>query len=94
MIKHNYSGIGLTDGVRKQVQRLVDALWSARQLHRVRVNLVDRNGDAERAQTVLEPFKALSNLESDGTLVVTGAVTKDFAGTLYKQASPESGCVT
>lgn len=79
MIKHNCGGAGLTQGLQSQVQRLVDALSSARELQNVRVHLVDNNGDIERAQTVLEPLRALPNLGKTGELAATGAITTGFA---------------
>lgn len=79
MIKHNCGGPGLTDGLRGSVQELVDALKGANELQIVRVNLQDQNGDAERAQVVLQPFRELSNFAEGGGIMLTGDVTRASA---------------
>lgn len=79
MIKHNCGGAGLTQGLRIQVGKLVEALKIACELQNIRVHLVNNNKDGEMAQTVLEPFAELTNLSPTGEMVVTGAVTESFS---------------
>ena len=90
MIKHNCGGVGLTDGLRTQVQKLVDALKFAAELQNVRVHLRDNNKDTEQAQSVLEPFGQLSNLNSAQNLALTGAVTENFKEHLIVRISGNS----
>ena len=94
MIKYNCGGMGLTTGLRQQVQRLVEVLAIAEQLVHVQVNLRDWNKNGEgghAAQMVLEPFSALANVR--GAVVVTGDVEAGFAEDLRCAMEARRGLV-
>lgn len=76
MIKYNYSGDGLTEGLRSQVQTLVDALSTAPRLHKIRVHIDGGNSDHKAAKRVLEPFAQLCNVV--GGAMVDGGAAEPF----------------
>ena len=80
MIKYNYGGDGLTEGLRKQVQTLVDAISQAKELRVIRVHMAGGNPDPKAAQRVLEPFAQLQNIT--GEAIVDGGATRPFHGGL------------
>ena len=90
MIKHNCGGPGLTDGLRGQVRRLVEALNYATVLHNIRVHLYNHTGDFERVETVLEPFQDLANIGATSDFMVTGDVTHTFGQRLVAQVNQPS----
>lgn len=76
MIKYNYGGDGLTEGLRKQVQTLVDAISQAKDLRVIRVHMAGGNPDPKAAQRILEPFAQLENISGDA--IVDGGATQPF----------------
>lgn len=69
MIKYNFSGPGLTEGLRHQVKKLVEALLECDELISVRVTLVDCSCDPEKARRVLEPLLSLRVVERGVELI-------------------------
>ncbi|KAI4154640.1 MAG: hypothetical protein LQ340_001545 [Diploschistes diacapsis] len=62
MIKYNFSGPGLTDGVRDQVSFLVQTLRIIPELAHLQVELKDEAHTPEAAQRVLGPLMELNNV--------------------------------
>ena len=93
MIKYNCGGLGLTNGIKLQVKKLVDVLKTAEGLAHVEVHLTDHKFDIKTSQQSLEPFAELDNIYN--RIVITGAESPDFLGGLRRdrQESP-SACQT
>lgn len=72
MVKYNYGGPGLTDGLRSRVVDICRVLKGAEELMRLEVELRDEHGDPERGRTLLEPFLRLDNVRR---LIMTGGST-------------------
>lgn len=76
MVKYNYSGAGLTDGLLMQVRGLCRVLRGMEEIGRLGVVFRD---DGERegvGEVVLEPFLALENVKA---VVVSGDCTASFS---------------
>ena len=73
MIKYNYSGQGLTDGVKYQVAQLCKLLRTLAEIKKLSIELRDGSGKVGLGQSVLEPFLSLKN---------TQVVTANGSGTL------------
>lgn len=78
MVKYNYGGHGLTDGLRSRVIDLCRVLEGVSELARLEIELRDENEDTELGQTLLEPFLQLSNVRQ---LVISGARNRQFRAT-------------
>ena len=87
MIKYNYSGPGLTDGLRDQVVFLTQTLKDIPSLSYLHVRLKDDAKVPETAQRVLEPLLGLRNVRK---VVYSGDVLPDFARRLEEVASERS----
>lgn len=62
MIKYNYSGAGLTDGLRDQVQFLCQCLVEIPEINFLSIFMLDDTYTNETSQRVLEPFLKLKNV--------------------------------
>ena len=69
MVKYNYGGYGLTDGLRGQVKDLCRVLEGAKELTRLEIELHDGNKDIRLGQTLLDPFSQLPNVRQ---VILTG----------------------
>ena len=76
MVKYNYSGHGLTDGVRDQVAALCTLLRNLREITRLSIELRDGSATVGLGQGVLEPFLTLKNTRE---VTVGGSLTPDYA---------------
>jgi len=76
MVKYNYGGHGLTDGLRNRVEDLCQVLKGVAELAKLEIQLLDGNKNAELGQTVLEPFSQLSNIHR---ATVSGPMTVAYA---------------
>lgn len=76
MIKYNYSGHGLTDGVKDQVAALCTFLRNLPEITKLSIEFRDGGATAGLGQGVLEPFLTLTNIHK---ATVGGTITSDFA---------------
>ncbi|KAI9874679.1 MAG: hypothetical protein M1830_009421 [Pleopsidium flavum] len=76
MVKYNYGGHGLTDGLKSRVEDLCRVLKGFPVLAKLEIELLDGNKDMELGQTVLEPFSQLSNVHR---ATVSGPVAVAYA---------------
>ncbi|KAI9814012.1 MAG: hypothetical protein M1827_003476 [Pycnora praestabilis] len=88
MVKYNYGGRGLTQGLREQVKKLCDLLREGHLLHKVEIVLVDGNGNLKLGQNVLAPFTQLRNVRQ---ATVSGAVTAEYAKDLKSTMEGSAG---
>ncbi|KAF1985966.1 hypothetical protein K402DRAFT_96453 [Aulographum hederae CBS 113979] len=96
MIKYNCGGIGLTAGLRAQVQVLVDVLRHANEIHRMHVVLSDgsrvlnqirkvrvHSVESVRDKEVTQTvLSPLKKLSGLRDAIITGAVTEEYAKSL------------
>ena len=82
MVKHNFGGPGLREGLRIQVERLCRTLQTAYQLSELRIRLQNDSHTVGVDQLILKPFLELKNVR---TVKATGAVTAGFSRTLEKR---------
>jgi len=98
-IKYNCGGPGLTDGVRRQVQRLVDVLSTAGDLHKVQIRLSDGSNILSEIRKV--PVRAvqleknvavtqtvldpLRQLRGVRQVSITGAVLPEYAAAIESE---------
>ncbi|KZF20597.1 hypothetical protein L228DRAFT_249351 [Xylona heveae TC161] len=92
MVKYNYGGMGLTDGLRDQVAKLCRVLAECEQLQELRVKLIDGNcrgawGD-HRGQTVLEPLRDLRGVPR---VSIAGSTTPEYAKRLKDDMEHDAG---
>lgn len=76
MVKYNYSGQGLTDGVRDQVSALCTFLRNLPEITKLTIELRDGSATIGLGQGVLEPFLTLKNTRE---VTVSGTITPDYA---------------
>lgn len=76
MIKYNYGGHGLTDGVRDQVAALCTLLNNLPEITKLSIELRDGSAIAGLGQRVLEPFLMLKNTRE---VTVGGSLTPGYA---------------
>jgi hypothetical protein len=93
MIKYNCGGKGLSEGVKRQIKRLVDELRRVDRLGKIVVRLEGKRvPDIYQAQgvgqSVLEPFR---KLEAVGWPSIGGNVEKDFALELKRDMMGSAG---
>ena len=99
-IKYGYVGLGLAEGVRRQIERLAGILrgletveWLCLRLERLGcVSARRRNGDSSKLESVLDGLRILENtrvvkLEGD----VTPDIVKEFEWLLARKGSRVSG---
>ena len=80
----------LTNGVRDQVQKLVDALTTDRELQNIRVHLADKSRDSGNTHSVLEPFRSLENLSKSGEFVIDGLNSNPYCKDLISDVVYQS----
>ena len=76
MIKYNYSGPGLTEGLRDRVSYLVRILKTMPGLSHLHIELKDDAKTPETAERVLTPFKELGDIRQ---VTCSGDISDDFA---------------
>ena len=84
MIKYNYSGLGLTDGVKDQVQFFCQALRSLPEIGFLHVHLQDDTHNAQAGQKVLEPFLDLKHVR---VVTCSGSMSQETSTKLRKTLS-------
>ncbi|KAA6412396.1 MAG: hypothetical protein FRX48_03386 [Lasallia pustulata] len=75
MVKYNYSGHGLTDGVRDQVATFCTLLRGLPEITKLSIELRDGSATLGLGQGVLEPFLTLKNTRE---VNVIGSVTPEY----------------
>ena len=79
MIKYNYSGPGMTDGLRGQGSFLTRSLSTIPQITHLHIHLKDDTQTAETAQRVLEPYMELNNVRQ---VTCSGDISTSFVTAL------------
>jgi hypothetical protein len=76
MIKYNYSGPGLTDGLKDQVTFLCIALRKIEEINHLHIHLQDEARKPELSQRVLDPFFDVKNVHH---ATISGDLQPEFA---------------
>ena len=79
MVKHNFGGPGLVEGMKTQVERLRETLQNMYQIQNLLIHFTNDSQDTRIDQVILSPFLSLQNTQ---TVRTTGAVTVVFTQTL------------
>ncbi|KAL8822789.1 MAG: hypothetical protein Q9191_006484 [Dirinaria sp. TL-2023a] len=74
-VKHNFSGPGLVEGMKTQIQRLCETLQDLEQIRDLLIHFKNDNRDTGVDQVILSPLLALKNTQ---TVRTAGAVTSTF----------------
>lgn len=81
MVKYNYSGAGLTDGLVMQVRGLCQVLRGMEEIGSLEIGFRD-DGEREGMEgIVLEPFLALDNVKA---VILSGDCTASFSRKLQR----------
>lgn len=76
MVKYNYSGAGLTDGLLMQVRGLCRVLRGMEEIGSLEIGLRDDGGREGMEGIVLEPFLALENVKA---VILSGDCAASFS---------------
>ncbi len=105
MMKYNCGGIGLTEGLRRQVERLADALETVEAIRSLQVRLMVGNAvlnelrrvpvhrvEADGNPAVTQTvLNPLTRLAGVERVKITGAVTEHFAGVMERKMTRAPG---